>query len=65
MGSLRSHACPNLIRRMESYIMVGGTVVLGLVGLVIFFFNQGPAPAKKRSDGGSMKPRGASALTHG
>ena len=35
-----------------------GTAVLGIIGLVYFFMSQTPAPAKQRSKGGDLKPRG-------
>jgi hypothetical protein len=40
-----------------------GTVVIGIIGAIVFFASQ-PAPAKKRSAGGSLKPRGERQSSH-
>ena len=41
-----------------------GSLVVGLLGLAVFFMKQGPTPVKKRSDGSGMKPRGISPHRH-
>ena len=42
---------------MDNTWVIAATVLLGVVGVAVFFLSQ-PAQAKSRSTGGGMKPRG-------
>ena len=43
---------------MDNTWVIAATVLLGVVGVAVFFLSQ-PAPAKSKKSGGGMKPRGA------
>ena len=42
----------------NSTMLIAFTLVIGVIGAAVFFLSQ-PAPVKKRSKGGDLKPRGA------